>query len=98
MIDEDMEFCSFDVATQVIELHFKNQLGYVMLCTSLHEKYHNGFLDLPIEYVRGNYMAFINEYSKYLDDEDLDKMNDLIQTTESNCDWNRNNYKMVNEG
>jgi len=98
LIDEDQEFCSFDVATKVIELHFQNQLGYVMLCSSMHEKFHNGFLDLPIEAVRGNYMAFVNEYSQYLDDEDLDKINSNIQTKESNCEWNRNNYQMANEG
>jgi len=98
MIDEDQAFCSFDVAIKVIELHFLNHLGYVMLCSSMHEKYHNGFLDLPIESVKGNYMAFINEYSQYLDDEDLDKINSNIQTTRSNCEWNRNNYKQVSEG
>lgn len=98
MIDEDQKFCSFDVATKVIELHFLNQMGYVMLCSSMHEKFHNGFLDLPIESVRGNYMAFVNEYSQYLDDEDLDKINNDIQTTESNCEWNRNNYQSVHEG
>jgi len=91
-IENDEFFCSYDIATRVMEIHFKNQLGYVMMISSMHEKYHNGFLDLPIDYVKGNYMEFINNYTQYLDDEDLDNINNLLQTKESNCKWHRDQY------
>jgi hypothetical protein len=97
-IENDEFFCTFDIATRVMEIHFKNQLGYVMMCKSMHEKFHNGFLEIPYESVTGNYPEFINLYSKYLDAEDLDNINSLLQINNTNCDWARNNYKQsVNE-
>ena len=92
-IDDDEYFSSYDIAIKVMEIHFKNQLGYVMMISSIHEKYHNGFLDIPIESVKGNYMEFINNYSQYLDDEDLDSINNLLQINRSNCSWSRNSYQ-----
>lgn len=92
-LESDEEFCSFDIATKVMETHFKNHVGYVMMISSMHEKYHNGFLDIPIELVKGNYVEFINNYSRYLDAEDLDNINNLLQTTTSNCNWTRNEYR-----
>jgi len=92
-IENEEFFCTYDIATKVMELHFKNQLGYAMMCKSMHEKYHNGFLEIPIESIKGNYMEFINLYSRYLDAEDLDILNNLLQINRSNCSWNRNNYQ-----
>ena len=68
-------FCSFDIATKAIELHFQNKVGYITIIKSLHEKFHNGFLGIPKSFVKGDYMYFIKEYSEFLDDEDLDIVN-----------------------
>jgi hypothetical protein len=91
-IDNNEEFCTFDVATEAIKLHFRNKIGYVTLIKSLHEKFHNGFLGIPIEKVKGDYQYFIKEYMKYLDDESIDKINERLATKESNCNWSRDNY------
>jgi len=93
-IEEDEFFCTYDIATTVMELHFKNHVGYAMMCKSMHEKYHNGFLEIPIEAINGNYMEFINNYSRYLDNEDLDAINNLLQINTTNCSWSRDNYIM----
>lgn len=57
MVNQKLEtgepFCSFDLCTDIIELHFQNKVGYVPLITSMHEKFHNGALEIPINYVRG---------------------------------------------
>ena len=91
-LEDQKEFCTFDIATKVIEIHYQNKIGFVMLVKTLHEKFHNGFLKIPIDLVRGNYLAFLNEYSRYLDDEDLDKINERLAITESNCLWSREVY------
>ena len=89
---KEESFCTFDVSTKVMELHFKNQIGYVPLLESLHEKFHNGFLQIPKEMIKGNYRSFLSEYSKYLDESDLENIDEKLAINESNCNWTRNSY------
>lgn len=94
-IEDDKPFSSFDIALDVIELHFKNKIGYVPLLNSMHEKFHNGFLNIPIEYVRGDYKSFLNEYLKYLDEEDVKTIDERL-IVKLNKDepplWTKDNY------
>lgn len=53
---------STDLAKKVIDLHKHNNVGYVLLVTTLHEKFHNGFLHIPMEYVNGNWEYLLNNY------------------------------------
>lgn len=96
-IQENNEFCSFDIATEVIEIHFKNRVGYVALIKSMHEKFHNGFLRIPIHLVKGDFQWFIREYSEYLDQEDLDVINERLTIDNSDNSWSANNYPGVME-
>ena len=91
-IEDNQEFCTFDICTDAIELHFQNKIGYVTLLRSMHEKFHNGALDIPVEFVKGDFRNFVSRYSQFLDDEDLDKMQYRLAMNESNCSWTRNNY------
>jgi len=91
-LQEDKEFCSFDIAIEAMELHFKNKIGYVTLLKSMHEKFHNGYLTIPISLVKGDYQYFLANYGKYLDDSDLNILNEKMVITESNCSWSRDNY------
>jgi len=91
-IEDNQEFCTFDICTDAIELHFQNKIGYVTLLRSMHEKFHNGALDIPVEFVKGDFRNFVSRYSQFLDDEDLDKMQYRLAINESNCSWTRNNY------
>lgn len=94
---KDKEFSTFDIATEAIELHFKNKVGYVTLVKTLHEKFHNGFLDIPKEYIKGDYNYFLKNYSEFLDSEELDNINSRLIITETNAKWARNNYKEVED-
>ena len=96
-IEESNDFCSFDIAQQAIELHFKNKIGYVTLLKSMHEKFHNGYLDIPIELVKGDYNYFMTEYSKYLDESDIDTINARFAMKASNCDWAKDEYPIAKE-
>lgn len=95
-IENSEEFSTFDIALKIIELHFANKIGYLTLIESMHEKLHNGYLTVPISFVKGDYQYFLREFSKYLDDEDLDKINSRLAVNESNCSWSRNNYPIAN--
>ncbi len=90
---DHLSFSTFDICSDVLELHFLNRIGYCVLLKSIHEKFHNGFLTVPIEYVKGNYLLYLQEYTKYLDEEDLEKINNRLIIHESNCSWTKDNYQ-----
>lgn len=92
-IEENQEFCTFDICQQAIELHFQNRIGYVTLLKSIHEKFHNGKLSIPISLTKGDYNFFVREYSKYLDESELETIQSRLATNEHNCTWSRDNYQ-----
>ena len=69
------KFNEYTIQNDVMTLHFENKVGYIPIITSLHEKFHNGFLDLPIKYVQGYWELFYDEYKQYASHE-------IIQTIE----------------
>ena len=95
----DKEFCTFDIATKVIELHYQNKVGYVPLIRSLHIKFDNGFLLIPMELVLGDYKTFLKDYTDFLEEEDLDVINGRLAINKENCgwgdgyNWGRDSYK-----
>lgn len=91
-LDDEEEFCSFDIAQEAIELHFQNKIGYITLLKSMHEKFHNGFLTIPISFVKGNYNNYLENFSKYLDEPDIDKIQSRLAINESNCTWSKDEY------
>lgn len=97
-LEKEEAFCTFDICTKAIELHFQNIVGFVALLSSMHEKFHNGFLTIPRSMIKGNYNTFISEYSKYLDEEELDIITSRLSITEHNCNWSANDYPGIKEG
>ncbi len=91
-IDNEEEFSTFDISLEAIKYHFQNKVGYVTLISSIHEKFHNGFLGIPATTIKGNYRSFMDEYSRHIDDEDLDVIHQRLSINESNCGWARDDY------
>jgi hypothetical protein len=94
-------FCSFDICRDVIELHYENIIGYIPLISSLHEKYHNGFLLIPMELVHGDYKIFYERYHSYFDDDDIADIQSKLSIGFENCGWKqyswaKDNYSVVN--
>ena len=79
---------STDIVRAVIDLHKQNNLGYVLLVTTLHEKFHNGFLQIPMEYINGNWTYLLNNY-EVNDDimEVVNKYTSVTLTTSSTQGW-----------
>lgn len=92
-LHNEIQFCSFDICLDIIELHFKNKIGYIPLINSMHEKFHNGSLVIPTSLVKGNYREFIDEYSNYIDDEDFEVINERMNIVDNkNYLWSKDNY------
>lgn len=92
-----LEFSTFDVATKVIELHFQNKIGFIVLLSDLHKKYHNGFLNLPIELVHGNYKYIIQNYT--IDENEYDRICSLcnIHLEDVKQLWKKDDYPGIND-
>jgi hypothetical protein len=97
-IENGEDFCTFDLCKEVIELHYQNKVGYVTLLKSMHEKFHNGRLDIPISLVKGDYRYYVNNFTKYIDDNDLETVEYRLSVNESNVSWMRNSYPIAAEG
>lgn len=93
----ESEFSSFDVATKVIELHFQNKIGYIVMLSDLHSKYHSGFLNIPIEFVHGDYKHIIQNYS--IDETEYDRICKLcnVHVEELKQGWSKDNYPGIND-
>lgn len=89
---EEQEFCSFDVCTKVIEMHYQMRTPFVLMIKSMHEKFHNGFLKLPMELVHGDYKYFFENYAKYMDENTLNKVEERLAINSKNCEWSIGNY------
>ena len=91
-IRKHIPFCTYDIAREVIELHFQNKVGYVLMLSSLHEKYHNGFMQIPIEFVSGDYKYLLTNFE--VEKEEYNRIlllcgihkDDIVQS------WSKNNY------
>ena len=91
-IRKHIQFCTFDIARDVIELHFQNKVGYVLMLSDLHAKYHNGFMQIPIEFVSGDYKHILTNYE--MEKEEYSRIlllcgihkDDIVQS------WSKNNY------
>lgn len=91
-INHQRQFSTFDIAKDVIELHFQNKVGYIVLISNMHEKFHNGKLQLPIEFVRGDWNWIPQHYS--MEQEPYDKFLELanIHTSDVKETWRKGNY------
>lgn len=95
-IDLKKEFCSFDICLDVMNLHYSNKVGYVPLIKSMHEKLHSGFLNVPVDLVKGNYIDFLKEYGSYIDDEDWEIIRKRQSIKNSNNNWKNGKYPGLN--
>lgn len=86
-LENNNEVNSFTVAKNVMELHYKMQAPFCLLVKSLHDKYHNGFLQIPCEIIQGDKHFFLKNYGHYLDEDDLERINARFRINKDNCGW-----------
>ena len=95
-ISEEKSFSSFDICAEVLQLHYDLKVPFVVLLKSMHEKFHNGFLKIPIELVHGDLRYFIDNFRDYIEEDDVDVIYERLNTTFKNCGWN-GKYKWSDE-
>lgn len=72
------------IADEVIELHYRNMVGLIPLSKSIHQIVHHGTdLVIPLTIVYGEYKKFLDEYSEYIDDAVIDKLERKIDETKA---------------
>jgi hypothetical protein len=91
-INTQKDFCTFDIAQDIIDLHFQNRIGYIPLVSTLHEKYHTGFLEIPIDFCHGDYYYILNNYTFDEDDADRVRQLCLVKSSDMRVKWGRNQY------
>ncbi len=92
-INKEKEFCSYDIALECINMHFSNRIGYIPLISTLHEKYHNGFLRIPIDLCHGEWRWVMNHLP--LDEIDTSIISELAQVKleDMKQEWSRGSYQ-----
>ena len=98
-IEKQKKFCTFEIALEIIELHFQDKVGYIPLLSSLHEKYHNGYLEVPIDLIYGNYSYILKNYT--IEDCDREKIIELCKIVKSKSKyiWSKNTYPaLISDG
>jgi len=61
-IHNKQRFNSFNIASEIIKLHFSLSIGFIPLISTLHKKFHSGNLDIPIDIVIGDWKYIVNNY------------------------------------
>ena len=91
-LELEQAFSTFDICQDAIKFHFDNKVGYLVLISSMHEKVHNGYLNVPAKLIRGDFNFFIANYAKYLDDNELEVINRRLAVEDADPLWVRGNY------
>ena len=84
-LDAGKDFCSYDIATDTIELHYENKIGYVPIVKSLHDKFHRGFLQIPMEFVHGEWKYIVYQFN--YEDDDLEIIESRLSVNKKNCGY-----------
>lgn len=73
---------SLDVADEVMELHYNDEVGLVPLSTTIHEVIHNSDkISIPLTLCYGNYKQFVEDYQDFIEDDILTKLESKIEKT-----------------
>lgn len=81
-VKRNEKFTSFDIISEVLDLHKKNMIGLTKLCKTAHELVHDGQIFVKLESVFGKVNSFIEIYEDSIPEELKKKYNDLIEMNE----------------
>lgn len=74
----------FDVAEEVMRLHYEGMVGLIPLSVTAHELVHDGQLIVPLNCVRGKFVQFTKDYYPYI--KNISKDVDLIAMLQENIE------------
>lgn len=65
-LDETGEVNLFNIAEEVMKLHYQCKVGLIPLSSTVHELVHLGQVFIPLQSPRGDYISFLEEYDRYI--------------------------------
>jgi hypothetical protein len=91
-IVNEKEFSSIHIVKEVLEMHYEMKVPFIVLIKSLHEMYHSGYLNLPVELCQGDLKYFLDNYGCYLTEEDAEPIMRKLKINWSNCGYDKYKY------
>jgi len=76
---------TFELANEVMRIHYENMIGLVPLTKTVHELAHNGEVFINLNLVYGNVKKFIEDYNEYISQELFDALDVLNNLSEKNA-------------
>lgn len=67
------------IANEVMELHYKNNVGLIPLSGTVHEMAHSGNLFIPLNLVFGDYKRIIQDYRYGVSSDIIEKLDELTK-------------------
>ena len=67
----------FDIADEVMEMHYKGYVGLLPLSETVHELVHSGKIFIPLQFIDEGFNQFYLKYKKVIDN--MDGLTDLLQ-------------------
>jgi hypothetical protein len=81
---EGLEIDEFDIADEVMELHYNNMIGLIPLSKTAHQLAHNSNkAPIPLTLIYGRYAEFLRIYEAYVPEEIYDKIERRAEETEN---------------
>ena len=62
----DWELNYFSIASEVMDLHYRNLVGLIPLSLTVHKLVHLGRIFIPLQCIDGNFIRFYDEYEEYI--------------------------------
>lgn len=96
-IQEGLPINDMMISEEVMQLHYNNMVGLIPLSKTLHLIVHGNNsekLVIPAYMVFGDYKKFINDYVEYMDDYDIEKVEEMIKRTK---ELNEDSFKVLDK-
>lgn len=81
-LKNNKKFTSMNILNDVMTLHYNNKVGFIPLCTTYHEKYHNGYAVIPPKLVIGEWNYLLETVGYEVNQDIVNKCSELM--SESN--------------
>jgi hypothetical protein len=91
---DDADVSTFDIAERVMREHFENHVGLVPLTETLHQMAHSGAVSIPFDKINGNFRAFSERYSEFIEPDFLDRVEALEKYNASEEAAGHNKFKL----
>ena len=92
------KFTSMGIVNDVMTLHYNDKIGFIPLCTTYHEKYHNGYAVIPPKFITGQWDYLLTTPGYEVLPEVVDKCNELMNPVNNAYDNEANNWKTITNG